>query len=94
MKAIKFNPNSLKSLRNKERLSVYQFARRLGTTSQRVYLWENGSTQPNMKALERICNTFKVKPSYFFLNVLINILIDLSSSVLILFSATQDVAST
>jgi len=66
MKTIVFNADSIRGLRLKKGLNAYQFAKRLGTTSQRIYQWENGTARPNVAALVKICNTFGVQPSYFF----------------------------
>lgn len=63
---MKFNKQRITDLRVQLGLSVYAFAKRLGTSSQRVQQWEDGQTQPNLDGISSMCREFMVEPGYFF----------------------------
>jgi DNA-binding transcriptional regulator YiaG len=65
----KFNPNSIKMLRQIYNLKQSEFARRLKTVNrQDVHNWESGRSIPSIKSLLNIVNTFNTSIEIFFEN--------------------------
>jgi transcriptional regulator with XRE-family HTH domain len=63
---MRYQSEKIKELRLQTGLTVSEFARKMGTTRQKVLLWEEGLTRPNISSLEKICSAFDVEPGYFF----------------------------
>lgn len=61
-----FEKNRIVYLREQNGLSQYEFAKKIGTTRQRVHQWEEGICKPNVDALTKICDVFNTSPAYFF----------------------------
>jgi len=62
---IRFDHKRISALREQHGLTIYETARKLGTTQQNVSNWEVG-IGPNISSLEKICALFGVTPNYFF----------------------------
>ncbi len=63
-----FDPKKIIELRKSKGLTQSKFGKTLNTARQKVSVWEDGITKPNMKSLETLCNTFDVEPNYFFIS--------------------------
>jgi len=64
----RFNPVSIRILRQAHGLTLEAFAKRIGAESKRqiVHQWENGIQIPTVKSLLLIANTFGVPLDIFF----------------------------
>jgi len=63
----KFKPKKVRKLREKHKLTVYSFGKRIGVkTNFVVNGYENGSITPSVPTLEKMCAEFGVEPNYFF----------------------------
>ena len=64
----RFNPSSIKILRQAHNLTLDAFAARIGAASKRaiVHQWENGQQVPTVRSLLLIANSFNVPLDIFF----------------------------
>ncbi|HQJ95377.1 MAG TPA: helix-turn-helix transcriptional regulator [Syntrophorhabdaceae bacterium] len=65
----RFDPQKIKSLRQKLNLTQHEFAHMLGKTyqAQHVHNWETGKLNPSLKSLIHISEAFKLPLEYFFI---------------------------
>lgn len=63
---MKYYCSRLKSLREREGLTLKQTAERLGVKEVSVLRWERGERIPKATIIEKYCNAFKVPADYFF----------------------------
>ena len=63
---MRFNKNSIKELREREDMSLREFARVLGTSPTSVNNWETGYVKPGLAYIALMCSRFNVEPGYFF----------------------------
>lgn len=56
--------NSIKQLRLNKNLSKVEMAKRLNVSEGTIRMWENGSNEPRMGAIENICKVFNVSKSF------------------------------
>ncbi len=61
-----YKKNCIKILRESLELTQTEFAERLGVERARAFQLESPSLKPNVSTLEKIMQTFKVKPDFFF----------------------------
>lgn len=59
-------PKRIKELRNIYKLTQQQLADKLGLKKSTIGSWESGKNNPELQALENICNLFGVSFSYFY----------------------------
>lgn len=62
----RFNPDKLRAIREKRKLTQYGLAKKINTKRQQITTWENGMARPNIGTIERLCDALRVKPNYFF----------------------------
>lgn len=55
---------ALKSLREKEGLSQYAFAKKFGVSQSTVGMWESGKREPNFTTLNKLAKFFRVSTDY------------------------------
>jgi transcriptional regulator with XRE-family HTH domain len=69
---MKFNPEKIKELRDREELSLGTMKRLLEArynyrvSRATLSCWERGLTEPGLKSLVVLCQFFEVEPNYFF----------------------------
>lgn len=61
-----FRPESLKALREKDRISQKSLAAQLGVSEQAVSKWENGLSAPSTKNTLALADIFQVSMEHFF----------------------------
>lgn len=61
-----FRPESLKTLREKDRISQKSLAAQLGVSEQAVSKWENGLSAPSTKNTLALADIFQVSMEHFF----------------------------
>lgn len=54
----------IKELRNSLGINQIEFGKKLGVTKQCVSNWENGSIQPSVDMLIKICKVFSISSDY------------------------------
>lgn len=54
----------IKELRNSLGINQVEFGKKLGVTKQCVSNWENGSIQPSVDMLIKICKAFSISSDY------------------------------
>lgn len=69
MKEKVFDRTKIRDLRTSLKLSVEEFAHKIGTKKQMVSAWETEVQMPRIDTLVRICNTFDVPVSFFIVDV-------------------------
>ena len=64
--AVKEFGDKIKILREKNNLSINQFASTINCSSRSLERWENGEGKPNLKNLFNICRKFNVSMKEFY----------------------------
>lgn len=62
----KFHPDTLRALREKNRISQKALAKKLGLSEQAVSKWENGLSAPSTKNVLALADIFQVSVEHFF----------------------------
>lgn len=66
---VEFSGERINELRKSEGLSQREFSKRLRVTEATLSRWIRGERVPKCSDLALICNTFKIWPGYFFIQV-------------------------
>jgi transcriptional regulator with XRE-family HTH domain len=61
-----FNGAKIKELREREKLTQLEFARKLNSSRQMVQRWESGDCDPQAETISMICNVFAVGVEFLF----------------------------
>ena len=64
--AINYNRNRIAFLMHREKLSLSEFARKVGVSKQMVSNWLLADYQPSIGSIGKVCNAFGVEPNFFF----------------------------
>ncbi len=62
----KYKPSVIKDLREKNNLSVREFAAKIGSHRNMVIEWEHEHVRPSLATMEKIMAAFNVDESIFF----------------------------
>jgi len=63
---MKYNTEAIKKLLEEEKISQSDFARKIGSSRQKVYNWLTLGDKPDVEALVTIANVFGKDMTYFF----------------------------
>ena len=63
----RFDKQSIRRLRENEKLTCTQFGRKIGVKRQQAARLENEPGYPSIKTLEKIMDVFELDVSYFFI---------------------------
>ena len=66
---VEFSGEQINRLRKSEGLSQRDFSKKIGVTEVTLSRWIRGERIPKVSVLAHICNTFKILPGYFFIQV-------------------------
>ena len=62
-----YNPNSIKTILEENKITQSNFARKIGASRQKVYNWLTLGDKPDTEALMTIAQEFNKEMSHFFL---------------------------